>query len=180
MDVKVTAGDGTPGSPIRRARIRKDMELPSLPVTTPIRPFMYRIKSSIWDLSEQHRSNYSESRQGFRYTPHPRITLSSVYSARVCKKTKVRAVVRIGELSRALETDQPRGDSGRLASSGNTAKSRVLREAGISTSAAHRAEQLANPRCINRVNSLISKYSVHSGIPLWTSSLVSEGMRAAA
>ena len=54
---------------------------------------------------------------------------------------KLRAVVRIGELSADLEDG--RGSNQHLPTNGKLLKSAVLRSAGISTSAAHRAERLA-------------------------------------
>jgi hypothetical protein len=62
----------------------------------------------------------------------------------LAQRIQLRAIRRIGELSKHLAIEQPRDESGRLASSGKTAKSAVLRCAGISTSAAHRAERLAD------------------------------------
>jgi hypothetical protein len=56
---------------------------------------------------------------------------------------KLRAIRRIGELSRELEKSQPRENNGRLATSGKTAKAKILKEAGLSTSTAHRCEQIA-------------------------------------
>jgi hypothetical protein len=56
---------------------------------------------------------------------------------------KLRAQRRVGELSVTLEKEQPRDDNGRLATSGKTAKSAVLKAAGISTSTAHRCEEIA-------------------------------------
>jgi hypothetical protein len=61
----------------------------------------------------------------------------------LAQRIQLRAIRRIGELSKQLGIEQPRDQSGRLASSGKTAKSAVLRTAGVSTSAAHRAERVA-------------------------------------
>jgi hypothetical protein len=58
-------------------------------------------------------------------------------------ETKLRAIRRIGELSRELEKSQPRENNGRLATSGKTAKAKILKEAGLSISTAHRCEQIA-------------------------------------
>ena len=50
--------------------------------------------------------------------------------------------MRIGELSRELDTARERDESGRLLpTTGKQAKAVILRAAGISTSAAHRAER---------------------------------------
>lgn len=59
---------------------------------------------------------------------------------------RLRALRRLGELSKELEkADQSeRGQDGRFPTAGKTAKADTLREAGISTSAAHRCEQLAD------------------------------------
>jgi hypothetical protein len=61
----------------------------------------------------------------------------------LAQRIQLRAIRRIGELSKQLGIEQPRDESGRLASSGKTAKWVVLRAAGVSTSAAHRAERVA-------------------------------------
>ena len=53
------------------------------------------------------------------------------------------AYIRIGEISRELEKAKP-GPAGEIVpSAGKKLKSATLRDAGISTSTAHRAEQLA-------------------------------------
>ena len=59
---------------------------------------------------------------------------------------KLRAVVRIGELSRELETARGAGGHNREArpNGGTNVKANALRSAGISRSAAHRAEQIAD------------------------------------
>jgi hypothetical protein len=62
----------------------------------------------------------------------------------LAQRIQLRAIRRMGELSAELGIEQPRDESGRLASSGKTAKSAVLKDAGISTSAAHRAERIAS------------------------------------
>jgi hypothetical protein len=55
---------------------------------------------------------------------------------------KLRAIVRIGEISAELEThERTRTDLHPI--NGKQTKTRVLEKAGISTSAAHRAERLA-------------------------------------
>lgn len=61
------------------------------------------------------------------------------------KEIHLRACIRIGELSRELEvSDQARG--GRRPTSGKPTKTEALAEAGISTSTAHRYEELAGGR----------------------------------
>lgn len=68
---------------------------------------------------------------------------------------KLRAITRIGEISRELEeapglrTDKP------LASNGKRSKAETLKAAGISTSAAHRAEKLAEHK--EQVEAYIAK-----------------------
>ena len=57
---------------------------------------------------------------------------------------KLRAVVRIGELSRELETAPPLNGKGAGVPVGGKTKKDALRSAGISRSAAHRAEQIAD------------------------------------
>ena len=58
---------------------------------------------------------------------------------------KLRAVVRIGELSRELETSRERDSGGRLLpTAGKQDKATTLKAAGISASAAYRAEQIAD------------------------------------
>ena len=52
------------------------------------------------------------------------------------------AYIRIGEISRELEKAKP-GPAGEIVPSAGKSKSATLRDAGISTSTAHRAEQLA-------------------------------------
>lgn len=59
---------------------------------------------------------------------------------------KLRATRRLGELSRELETLRPEESGGireGLPSGGKTSKAATLKAAGLSTSAAHRAEMLA-------------------------------------
>lgn len=57
---------------------------------------------------------------------------------------KLRAVMRIGELSRELETAKPVNGKGAGLPSGGKTKAQTLKTAGISTSAAHRAEQIGD------------------------------------
>ena len=64
---------------------------------------------------------------------------------------KLRAVVRIGELSRELET-APSGPGRGVKSrpnGGTPFKAQALKSAGISRSAAHRAEQIADQAPVN-------------------------------
>lgn len=56
---------------------------------------------------------------------------------------QIRAVEKCGELSRDLDKAEPHGRGPVSLPSGGKRKSEVLADAGISTSAAHRAEQLA-------------------------------------
>lgn len=67
---------------------------------------------------------------------------SDVELERWVAEIKLRATRRIGELSRDLEK-APRGGLGGTSKLPNGGKNAVLKAAGISTSAAHRAEQLA-------------------------------------
>jgi hypothetical protein len=62
----------------------------------------------------------------------------------LAQRIQLRAIRRMGEVSKELGVEQPRDEFGRLARSGKTAKSAILRAAGISTSAAHRAERVAS------------------------------------
>jgi hypothetical protein len=60
-----------------------------------------------------------------------------------CAEIKLRAVRRIGQLSKELEKVETAGPSTvRLPASGKP-KAAVLKEAGLSTSTAHRCEQVA-------------------------------------
>ena len=75
---------------------------------------------------------------------------------------KLRAMVRIGELSRELEkTPGPGRGKKRFPSAGKSfsGKGDVLRTAGISTSEAQRAEQLATPEAKAAVESYITEQS---------------------
>ena len=56
---------------------------------------------------------------------------------------KARAYIRIGEISRELETSKGGSNPQATLPGGGKSKSATLRDAGISTSTAHRAEQLA-------------------------------------
>ena len=60
------------------------------------------------------------------------------------------AYIRIGEISRELEKAVPANGHGAGLPTGGKTKSATLRDAGISTSTAHRAEQLAAPAAKGR------------------------------
>jgi hypothetical protein len=73
------------------------------------------------------------------YAKQARDTELETYAAEI----KLRAQRKLGELSAALEKPQKQAGDGRFTTAGKTAKNKVLKAAGISTSAAHRCEQIA-------------------------------------
>ena len=71
---------------------------------------------------------------------------------------KLRANVRIGELSKALEKAIVEGKSGNVRlPEGGKSKTKALKEAGISTSQASQCEKLAEPRVKEKLESYIMK-----------------------